>query len=228
MPNPFPGMDPYLEGPVWSSVQHSLAVGISWTLAPRLRPRYFVLPMERLVRVAPDPIEVPGFEPQVEEINQPFVEVTEVESRDVVTVITVLSPSNKRGPGAEEFIRFRQARLNSAAHYLEVDLLRIGLGFPTNESVLPAPYSVSLSRANRRPRVEVWQIALEDRLPVVPVPLTDGDVDVTLDLQSVLNANYETFSYDVATPHHGQPSVPLSGKEQAWADECLRKAGLKN
>ena len=228
MPNPFPGMDPYLEGPLWSSVQHSLAVGISWILAPRLRPRYFVLPMERLVRVAPDPIEVPGFEPQIEEINQPFVEVTEAESRGVVTVITVLSPSNKRGPAAEEFTKFRQERLSSAAHYLEIDLLRIGRGFPTNESIPPAPYSVSLSRANRRPRVEVWQIALESQLPFVPVPLKEGDADETLDLQSVLNANYETFSYEVATPHRGQPSVPLSDKEQAWVDECLRKAGLRN
>ncbi|MBM4077063.1 MAG: DUF4058 family protein, partial [Planctomycetes bacterium] len=24
MPNPFPGMDPYLEGPMWSVVHHNL------------------------------------------------------------------------------------------------------------------------------------------------------------------------------------------------------------
>jgi hypothetical protein len=165
--------------------------------------------------------------PQLEEINQPFVEVWETESRDVITVIAVLSPANKRGPGVEEFSRFRQERMASAAHYLEIDLLRMGCGFPTNDFIPPAAYSVSLSRANRRPRVEVWPIALESQLPVVPVPLRDGEPDEALDLQSVLNANYEGLSYDLATPHIGPPPIPLSNEQQAWADECLRKAGLK-
>ncbi len=40
MPSPFPGMDPYLEGPLWPDVHHRLASEISRRLAPRLRPHY--------------------------------------------------------------------------------------------------------------------------------------------------------------------------------------------
>ena len=40
MPSPFPGMDPYLEGPLWPDVHHTLATEIRQLLAPRIRPKY--------------------------------------------------------------------------------------------------------------------------------------------------------------------------------------------
>ena len=41
MPSPFPGMDPYFEGPLlWRDVQNRLAAQISRQLAPHLAPRY--------------------------------------------------------------------------------------------------------------------------------------------------------------------------------------------
>ena len=47
MPSPFPGMDPYLEGSLWTTFHFSFAAEIVRELAPRLRPRYLVLPEER-------------------------------------------------------------------------------------------------------------------------------------------------------------------------------------
>lgn len=44
MPNPFPGMDPYLEGPLWTTVRTSLVNEISRQLAPKLRPKHFASP----------------------------------------------------------------------------------------------------------------------------------------------------------------------------------------
>ena len=49
MPSPFPGMDPYLEGALWTTLHHSLGTEIVRQLAPRLRPRYVALPVERFV-----------------------------------------------------------------------------------------------------------------------------------------------------------------------------------
>lgn len=49
MPSPFPGMDPYLEGSLWTSVHFALSAEIARQLAPKLRPRYLVLPAERFV-----------------------------------------------------------------------------------------------------------------------------------------------------------------------------------
>jgi hypothetical protein len=40
MPSPFPGMDPYLEGPLWPDVHQALAAEIRRRLAAQLRPRY--------------------------------------------------------------------------------------------------------------------------------------------------------------------------------------------
>ena len=43
MPSPFPGMDPYLEQPTfWSSFHSRLIVALADTLAPQLRPHYFI------------------------------------------------------------------------------------------------------------------------------------------------------------------------------------------
>lgn len=40
MPSPFPGIDPYLEGYLWSDVHNALASKIRQQLTPKLRPRY--------------------------------------------------------------------------------------------------------------------------------------------------------------------------------------------
>lgn len=42
MPSPFPGMNPYLEGYLWSDFHSALANKIRQQLAPQLRPRYAV------------------------------------------------------------------------------------------------------------------------------------------------------------------------------------------
>lgn len=53
MSSPFPGMDLYLEGSLWTTVHFTLASEIVRQLAPQLRPRYLVLPVERFVMETP-------------------------------------------------------------------------------------------------------------------------------------------------------------------------------
>jgi hypothetical protein len=74
MPNPFPGMDPYLEGPLWTTVQSSLIVEIARQLAPKLRSKYSVLPQERIILAVPDPLETPSRFRIPEEVPMPYVE----------------------------------------------------------------------------------------------------------------------------------------------------------
>lgn len=54
MPSPFPGMDPYLEGSLWTNVHTQLSVEIARQLAPRLRPRYLPFTEKRFVVAAPE------------------------------------------------------------------------------------------------------------------------------------------------------------------------------
>lgn len=54
MPSPFPGMDPYLEGPLWTSVHSQIAVEIARQLTPKLVPKYAALTERRVVMALPD------------------------------------------------------------------------------------------------------------------------------------------------------------------------------
>jgi len=153
------------------------------------------------------------------------VEVHEVGTLRLVTAIEILSPSNKQ-PGheaCEKYLRKRRRLLRSEAHLIEIDLLRGGQRPPLERPVPAAPYYVTLSRANRRPRVEVWPIQLRDTLPTVPVPLLHPDPDAPLDLAGIVAAVYERGGYaeliDYAQP---PPPPPLSDAEAAWLDERLR------
>ena len=47
-------MDPYLEGPLWTSVHSQLAVEIARQLTPRLVPRYAALTERRMVMALPE------------------------------------------------------------------------------------------------------------------------------------------------------------------------------
>ena len=54
MPSPFPGMDPYLEGSLWTGVHTQLGVEIQRQLVPLLRPKYMALTTERFVITTAD------------------------------------------------------------------------------------------------------------------------------------------------------------------------------
>lgn len=54
MPSPFPGMDPYLEGPEWRSFHTELATQIGLQLVPQLRPKYIVRPEKVYILTASD------------------------------------------------------------------------------------------------------------------------------------------------------------------------------
>ena len=75
--------------------------------------------------------------------------------------------------------------------------------------------------------VEVWPIQLERRLPIIPVPLLHGDVDVLLDLQLALDTVYDDFGYDLSVNYTKPPEIPLEGETAVWADSILQQAGFR-
>ena len=81
--SPFPGMDPYLEGEMWPEFHDRLANQVSSQLMPLLQPKYVALLSKRYV---------------VDQLGL-SVEIRDVAERRRVTVIEILSPVNKRGPG---------------------------------------------------------------------------------------------------------------------------------
>jgi hypothetical protein len=162
-----------------------------------------------------------------EYVPQFAVEIRDVANRRLVTAIEVLSPTNKRGEGREEYLAKRRRILLSTAHLLEIDLLRKGQRVPMREALPDAAYFVFLSRAEARPATECWPIKLGDPLPAIPVPLLDGDPDVPLDLQEALTKVYDLLGYDLALDYTKAPEVALSGGETKWAEDLLRAAGRR-
>ena len=102
MPSPFPGMDPYLEHPGrWPDVHHRLISIASDLLTAQLRPKYCVRVEERVYLIATTLFE--------EEIHEARLEVIDRELRSAVTVIEVLSPTNKY-PGSRGQKSYQEKR----------------------------------------------------------------------------------------------------------------------
>jgi hypothetical protein len=165
-----------------------------------------------------------------EEVTEPYVEIVDLESRAVVTVIEVLSPTNKisGARGRDAYMEKRSRVLASRTNLIEVDLLRDGEPVFVGQALPRHDYMVVLSRfqQNRR-RVLVWPILLRHRLPRIPVPLRGGDPDATLDLQGVLNQSYERGKYHLDIDYKQAPEIPLSLEAARWSDELLRSKDLR-
>ncbi len=249
MPSPFPGMDPFIESQVWEDFHHAFIQTTREALIAVLRPRYVVRVEVRVYlehRVEPPPrifrpdvaiVEPPtgvwGGEkggvatmtlPMPEEEREPYLIITKRDELEVVSVIELLSPVNKRAgsDGRREYLTKREAVLRSAAHLVELDLLRGGERLPTIELPPPADYYAFVCRRQERPRVRVYPWTLRHRLPTIPIPLADDDPDTPLDLQAVFTTVYDRAGYDYGLDYRRPVDPPLAEADSAWAQAILQ------
>ncbi|MBI3467684.1 MAG: DUF4058 family protein [Planctomycetes bacterium] len=259
MASPFPGMDPYLEpfwgdvhhrlityacdqlqgllpGHLRARVEERVFVE-----SPDARNRGFypdVRIVERPRRRAAETEPIPGVaiaEPlririQDEEMTQGYIEIIDIASgRRVVTVIEVLSPSNKvPGPGRELYQQKQQECKQGGVNLVEIDLLRAGpwvLSVP--EISVPeshrTTYRVCVFRAGSHWVGEIYRAPLRERLPVIGIPLRASDPDVPLDLQALVDQCYRNGAYEEDIDYQREPNPPLSEEDARWADALLRK-----
>ena len=163
-----------------------------------------------------------------EPVREHYIEVLDrYQDLKVVTVIEVLSPINKLpGPGRDEYLRKRNATLESSTHLVEIDLLRRGTRMfdfsPEQLEVIgPFEYLVTVNRFEPgRTQYEIIARQLRNRLPKFGIPLVHPDPDVALDLQAALNQVYEDGSYMLRI-HYERPCSPaLDVEDQNWANAC--------
>jgi hypothetical protein len=158
------------------------------------------------------------------------IEVRLVGSETLVTVIEILSPANKR-PGTDSFDAYQRKRrdlLRSPVHLLEIDLLRRGVRWPIDTPLPASPYFCFLSRAYRRPTVEIWPANSRESLPQLAVPLRETDADATIDLAAALACVYELGAYHLRVDYRRDPPPPpLTTDESAWLDAQLRTQGSR-
>ena len=163
------------------------------------------------------------------DIHEPLIEILDAQSREVITVIEILSPSNKilGAAGRESYLRKRIEVLKSKTHLVEIDLLRVGRGFVSTGKLRGVNYSVHVSRAGRRPEGMLWKIRLPQKLPVISIPLKAGDDDVPLDLQEVFASVYDLAGFDLVIDYRGQPEPGLDENQAKWVDQLLKSNGLR-
>ena len=102
--------------------------------------------------VMPPPLRVATVMPEL--IPHVTVEIHDTAGRRLVTAIEVLSPTDKRGDGREEYLAKRRRTLLSTAHLLEVDLLRSGSRVPMPDRCrrTRTSFSSAVLKCGRKPR----------------------------------------------------------------------------
>ena len=196
---------------IWHDFHERFLPALAALLVARIRPKYFVLIDENvyLHDLPPEPARLGGRPdlsvsrgtasvsrsvsagvleaparvvlPVQDVESESFLTIRDRRNREIVTVIEILSPTNKRGDHRGQYLAKRASLLKSPVHLVEIDLLRGGTPLPPEERP-DCTYSVLVSRAEERPDADFWPFRLRDPLPVIPVPLRFEDADASLDL----------------------------------------------
>ncbi|MBI3461463.1 MAG: DUF4058 family protein, partial [Planctomycetes bacterium] len=183
--------------PYWSDFTPRFITSLANTLLGRLLPRYDVRIEEylyvaheeiRLHRVRPDAaitttrawepsagpavgvlesatveLEYPDFEPR----KQRHLKVIHAPTGRVVTVVEMLSPTNKQPgeDGLDAYLEKRSEFLASRCNLVEIDLLRGGERLPMAGQLPPGDYYVYVGRVGRRPRCQIIGWPWRGKLP---------------------------------------------------------------
>lgn len=251
MSYPFPGMNPWLEeARIWRNVHQSLITALRDILAPQLEPRYFVdiethtyistaptLPIQTrypdvsilkiggpAVAVAetrtaslPYVIDLPLPEPY----EEPYLEVRLVPDGEVVTVIEILSHTNKKaGDDRRSYLQKREALIDSEVHFVEIDLLRAYRAMPFTEH-LNADYRIFIRRRELDRKAHLYAFTVQQPIPTFPLPLLPDDQEPLVDLNAILHDLYDRARYRLVIDYSKPPIPPLDEAGAAWAAACL-------
>lgn len=166
--------------------------------------------------------------------TQRYIEIVEVGSGNrVVTVVEVLSPSNKLpGEGKSLYVqKQRELRLGGVS-LVEIDLLRGGerVQVVPPREIPPShrtTYQVCVRLGWEPDAPRIYAAPLRARLPAILVPLRETDEPVPLDLQALVDQAYHNGRYD-DIDYRAEPDPPLDPEDAQWADELLRGQGLRS
>jgi len=262
MPNPFPGMDPFLESPRHWKDFHSRVINVlSEVIERRLPPNYHATINEDVLLVEPEstaptikevgpdvlvmrdtfappgpvhtasaavaevePVILPNvvrLDPNVET----FVEIRHLPDQEVVTVLELLSPTNKSGTGRGQYLGKRDRLLREEINLVELDLIRGGQRLRLGRSLPAGHYYAFVSRSTRHPDCEVYYWSVRDRLPTIPIPLRASDADVRIDIGDAVHTAYERGPYQGLVRYaEPPPPPPFDPADAEWVTQTARAA----
>lgn len=246
MPSPLPGMNPYIEQPeLWSEFHSRMIVAIADSLDELLSRDYRVAvekrvylsqddeqvligipdvavtsstgssktnPSTGVVVAEPQTVELP----QLEEVQERYLEIREGSTGTVITTIELLSPKNKRaGAGRDAYLQKRQQILSSQTNLVEIDLLRGGRPLPM-KGIRDSDYRILVSRSCDRPQAQLYSFNLDQEIPTFGVPLKKEVPKPLLQLQPLVHQVYDRARFELAIDYTQKLSPQLSPQEQQW------------
>lgn len=243
-------MDPYLEHPsIWPDVHNSLIAAIRDVLSHKLSPKYYVRLEQRAYTLTIDESLLVGRPdvailtshpehphtvlplgdvdvlevtlPTVDEVTETYLEIHDTQTRTIVTVIELLSPTNKLSDeGRKIYLKKRYRVLASQTHLVEIDLLRAGEKMPLTKDV-PSDYRILIAREEHG---RLFPFSLRKKIPPFNLPLLPGDPQPVVELNDILHDVYARARYDLGLDYDQPPAPPLNESDIAWAKELIEKA----
>jgi len=166
--------------------------------------------------------------PIPETIRESYLEIVDINTKEVITIIEVISPKNKRsGEGRKTYEQKRFQVLGSTSNLIEIDLLRDGESMDILDNYIKSDYSILVSSFKQRPQADLYAFNLKENIPKFPLPLYEGDKEIIVDLQELINGIYERASYDLVIDYSQEPIPALSDENKVWVDEVLKEKGLR-
>jgi hypothetical protein len=177
--------------------------------------------------VIADPLIIYVPEPAAEA----YIEIREAGPRQrLITVIEILSPSNKSTPrGRKKYLQKQEELEESDVNLVEIDLLRRGswmMAVPRWKvpAARRAEYGACVRRGSDACRFEFYPLPLRQKLPSIGIPLRVRDKDVPLNLQSLLDQCYANGRYD-SIDYKVDLKPPFNAADAAWVNDVLKSAG---
>jgi len=167
-----------------------------------------------------EPVVIDICDRDLDEVRETWIEIRRLPEMELVTVIEVLSPTNKSGAGRLSYLEKRDDLHSRGIHLVEIDLLLGGRPLPMAKPLPPGHFFAIVARAETRPKADVYAWSVRDRLPVIPIPLKSPDPDVMLDLGAVTDSAYQDGRYAETIRYHDPlpDGLPIAPEDRAWAE----------
>lgn len=159
--------------------------------------------------------------PELEQ--EPFLEIRDAASGRVVTVVEILSPSNKTpGDGRRAYLDKRALLFGAGVNLVEIDLLRSGEPMPVWPAVQPGAYGILVSRAEQFPTAELYRFTVRQPIPTFRLPLRPGDAEPAVSIRAALDRAYDGAGYRFSLNYDAPPPPPpLSPADSVWVRSRL-------
>jgi hypothetical protein len=165
-----------------------------------------------------------GILPAVEREGDKYLKIMDAENNEVVTVIEILSPTNKKlGPHRDAYLTKRNEYFRSDVHVIEIDFLRGGQRTPVEQVSRPiTDYCLTVCRAEKLPKVDIWPFSVREAIPSIPVPLRRPSDEPILNLRRCLDRVYDEHRFRRRARYDLDPIPPIREADREFVQSIVQ------